>query len=158
DADHEADAGVGGFEDRVRRAGRRHVDDRRVRTRRLHGLRHGVEERHAFEVGATLAGCHAGDHLRAVFLAEPRVELPRGAEPLRENARLLVDEHRHRSSPAYAARVAAATAFSAPSRMSFAEMMSSFESARMRFPCSTFVPSMRTTSGTARPTSRAAAT
>src|SRR6185503_153227 len=114
--------------------------------------------RHAFEVGSALSGRHAGDHLRAVFLAEPRVQLTGRTEALREDARLLVDEHCHRWSPAYAARLAAPTALSAPSRMSVAEMMSSFESARMRFPCSTFVPSMRTTSGTARPTSRAAAT
>src|SRR6185295_6233812 len=94
----------------------------------------------------------AGDHLRAVLLAETRMELSGGAQSLGEHLRVLVDENAHATLPA------AFTAFSAPSFMSTAEMMSSFDSARICFPFSTFVPSIRTTSGTVSPTSRAAAT
>src|SRR5262249_56347558 len=81
------------------------------------------------------------------------VELPgRAGDTLREDPRVLRDEHAHRPLPA------AATAFCAPSSMSAAAMMSRPDLARISFPFSTLVPSMRTTSGTERPTSFAACT
>src|SRR5207245_10439787 len=110
-----------------------------------------VGDRNALELGAAAAGRHARHHLRAVLAAEAGVELAGGTrDALGENARRPADQHAHRA--------AAATALRAPSSMSLAVMMSSLESARIFFPCSTFVPSIRTTSGTSSPTSRAPCT
>src|SRR4030095_7545818 len=151
DAHHERDARVGRFEDGVGRARGRNVDDRRVGARGGDGLCHGVEDRDALEVGPTAARRHAGDHLGTVLAAEARVELPGGAgDALGEDTRVLRDQDAHRPLPV------AATAFCAPSSMSVAVMMSSPDSARICFPCSTFVACMRTTSGTVSPTSFAA--
>src|SRR5688572_22994151 len=152
DADDERDARVDGFENAVAGAGRRHVDDRRVGSRLPHGLGDRVEDRDALEIGAGAARRDAGHHLRAVLAAEARVQLARrSGDALRQHAGRSIDEDAH-------ARLAAATAFSAPSRMSSAVITSIRLSARICFPRSTFVPSMRTTSGTDRPSSRAAST
>src|SRR6266404_3328982 len=153
DADRERQLGVGGFHDRVGGERRRHEDARDRRAGRAHRLLDGVEDGNALEIGAALSRRHTADDLGAVLATRLRVELPSGArDPLDDDARVLVDEDTHRLPPA------AATARRAPSAMSAAVWMARPDSARICLPRSTFVPSMRTTSGTFRPTSRAACT
>src|SRR5262249_57934914 len=99
--------------------------------------------------GPAGSGRPPGAHRRAVLAAEARVQLAgRAGDALGEDAGRLGYEHAHRAT-----LFAAETAFCAPSSMSPAVMMSRPESARICLPFSTFVPSMRTTSGTDRPTS-----
>ncbi|EDP66521.1 malate dehydrogenase [alpha proteobacterium BAL199] len=74
-------------------------------------------------------------------------------EALADDLRVLVDENRHQ-----AASFTALTIFSAASPRLSADTIGRPESARICLPSSTFVPSRRTTSGTCRLTSRAAAT
>src|SRR5207245_10216620 len=151
DADDQLEPRVGRLHDGVGGAGGRDVDHRGVCAGRAHRLLDRVEDGDALEVGAAAPRRHARHHLRAVLAAVTGVELAgRPGDALGDDAGRPVDEHAHRD--------AAATALRAPSSMSLAVMMSSFESARIFFPCSTFVPSMRTTSGTPSPTSRAACT
>ena len=74
DADDEADAGLGGLEDRGRRAARRHGDEAGVRAGRVDRLGDGVEDRDALDVLAALARGDAGDDLRAVGAVAQPVE------------------------------------------------------------------------------------
>src|SRR5262249_44068533 len=97
--------------------------------------------------------CDAGHHLGAVLTAQAGVGLPRGARDAPgEDARVPGDEHAHRPLPP------AATALCAPPSMSTAARSEGPDLGRISFPFSTLVPSMRTTSGTERPTSLAACT
>ena len=63
DADHQRQAGVGGFHDGVGGERRRHEDHRGIGAGFLHGLRHGVEHRQVQMLAAALAGHHAAHHL-----------------------------------------------------------------------------------------------
>ena len=69
DGDDDGDAGVGGFQDGVGGAGRRHEDHRGVGAGLAHRLGDGVEQGKALLVGAALAGRDAADDLGAVVAA-----------------------------------------------------------------------------------------
>ena len=74
DADHGADPGIDGLVDGIRGKASGDEDHRRVGARLRDGVRNGVEDRDALEVGATLARSHARDDLRAVRAVPERVE------------------------------------------------------------------------------------
>ena len=96
DADDDGDAGLRRLEDRVRGAGRRHVDDRRVGARLLDGLGDGVEHREAFVHDAALAGRDAADDVGAVLAHLLGVEGPgRAGDALDDQLRVFSDENRH---------------------------------------------------------------
>src|SRR4029077_9895029 len=100
-----------------------------------------------------LARRHARDHFAAVLDHLPRMEATFAAgKPLDDDPRLFIYKHAHRAPPA------SATTFSAPSFMSFAIVSPNPESLNISCPFSTFVPSMRTTTGSLRFKSFAAAT
>src|SRR5262249_31693359 len=98
----------------------------------------------------TLVRCSAlprrdtADDPRAVFLAPERVEgaLAPG-DSLHDHARRAIDQNRHR----YFALRASSTAFAAPWPMSSAVAKLRPDSASIFRPSSTFVPSIRTTTG-----------
>src|SRR6266849_2429787 len=117
-------------------------------------LRDGVEQRHLLlEKPSALPRHDAGHHLRAVLHHLPGMEgSSRAGNALHEHAGVAVHEDAH------AAPRAAATAFSAASRRFSAGMIFRPDLRRISFPCSTLVPSSRTTSGTRKSSSFAAAT
>jgi hypothetical protein len=96
DADHGADPGIDGLVDGIRGKASGDEDHRRVSARLGDGVRNGVEDRDAFEVGAALAWSHARDNLGAVGTVPERVE--RALAPgrtLHDQPRVLVDHDRH---------------------------------------------------------------
>src|ERR1700757_2296200 len=104
--------------------------------------------------GAAFAWRHTADHLGAVGDRLLGVEGALGAgDPLADHLGRGVDEDRHQ-----AASLTAVTTFCAASARFSAVKIGSPDCCRMRLPSSTLVPSRRTTSGTCRLTSRAAAT
>src|SRR5690606_35612518 len=154
DADDERHLGVDGLEDGVGRERRRHVDDRGRGAGRGDSLADGVENRQVEMLRPALPGRDAADHLRAVGHRLLGMEgALRAGEALADDLRVLVDEDRHQ-----AASLTAPTTFWAASARSSADLIGSPESASIFFPRSTLVPSRRTTRGTVRLTSRAAAT
>src|SRR5690348_15121939 len=103
---------------------------------------------------SALPGRDAADHLRAVGHRLLGMEgALRAGETLADDLRVLADQNRHQ-----AASFTAATIFRAASARSSADLIGRPESARIFLPSFTLVPSSRTTSGTVRLTSRAAAT
>ncbi len=99
DADDQLDAGVGGLEDRVGRAGRRHVDHADVGAGLAHRVVRGVEHRQAEVLLAAAAGRDAADQLRAVGDALLGVERALLAgEALADHAALLGEEDAHEAS------------------------------------------------------------
>ncbi|MNT37545.1 hypothetical protein D3C72_1736850 [compost metagenome] len=94
DADDDLDAGSSGFQDRVSRVRRRHVDDRSVGAGALHGVGNGVEDRQVDMGGATLARGHAANNLGAVLDHLSGVE---GAllagEALHDHLGVLIDQN-----------------------------------------------------------------
>src|SRR5690606_5517759 len=152
DADDELDAGVGRFEDRVRRERRWHVNDANRGAGRALRVRDGIEDRQPEVLLAAAARRHAADHLRAVGQALLRVERALLAgQALANNFRLGVDQNAHAVPPARA------TTFEAASVNPVAATTSSPLSASSCRPFSTFVPSSRTTTGTPTCTWRTAA-
>src|SRR5690606_1238799 len=112
-------------------------------------IKHGQAEMGA----AALARAHAAHNLGAVgysLLGVKRALIARHA--LGNDFRVLIDENRHQASP-----FTALTTFSAASSRLSAVMMGNPDSFKIFFPISTLVPSRRTTRGTARSTSFAAA-
>src|SRR6516165_3052698 len=153
-ADDQWDPGIGRLEDRIGREGRRHVDSRRIAAGRGAGLVHGVEDRQIEMSGAAFARRHTADHPRAVGDRLLGVEATLGAgHPLANDFGRSVDEDRHQ-----AASLTAATTFCAASARLSAARIGSPDCRMIRLPRSTLVPSRRTTSGTCKLTSRAAAT
>src|SRR3990172_7584916 len=146
DADDQRHARGGGLHDRVGRRGRRHEDERAVRARGGDGVGDGVPDREALVGRPALARRHAPDDGGPVLLAARGVEgalAPR--DPLDHDARRLVDQDAH------AASRASATTLRAPSPMSSAVASCRPDSASIFLPSSTFVPSMRTTTGSRSP-------
>src|SRR5271156_1233116 len=154
DADDQRDLGIGRLEDRIGGEGRRHIDHARVAAGRGAGLMHGVEDRQVEVPGPAFPRCHAADHLGAVGDRLLGVERALGAgDPLADDFGRGVDEDRHQR-----ASLTAATTFCAASARLSAARIGSPDCRMIRLPRSTLVPSRRTTSGTCRLTSRAAAT
>src|SRR5205807_5510847 len=142
------------FEDRVGGIGRRHVDDAGGRAGLGARLMHGVEHRQVEVLGAALAPGDPADHPRAIGDRLLGMEgALRAGEALADHRRRRIDEDRH-----HAASSTTATTFFAASSKSAAAVNGRPDWLRMRRPNSTLVPSRRTTSGTCRLTSRAAAT
>src|SRR5262249_30088132 len=150
---HEIEPCIHRVVDRGGREGRRHVDHRDRGSGGLACVLHRAEDGNALEVLACLFWIHARDVAVlavGVLDARARVELAGLAgNALRHHTGVLVDQDAH---------FAAFTTFSAASAMLLAEMIGSFESARIFFPRSTLVPSRRTTSGTCRLTALEAST
>src|SRR6266404_4430149 len=154
DADYQRDAGIGGFEDRIRGKGRRHVDHARIAAGLDVRLVDGVEDREVEMAGTTFTRRHAANHLGAVGDRLLGVEGALGAgEALAQHLGRSVNEYRHQ-----AASFTAATTFWAASAKFSAARIGRPDCCRIFLPRSTLVPSRRTTSGTWRLTSRAAAT
>src|SRR3977135_4120392 len=104
--------------------------------------------------GATLPRRHAAHHLGAVGDRLLGMEgALRAGEALADDLGVLVNQHGHQF-----ASLTALTIFSAASARFSAEVIFRPDSFRIFLPSSTLVPSSRTTSGTSRLTSRAAAT
>src|SRR6266404_5506624 len=154
DADDERNPGVGRLEDGIGGEGRRHVNDARIAAGDGARLVDGVEDRQIEVPGAAFARRHAADHLGAVGDRLLGVEGALGAgEALADHLGRGVDEDRHQL-----ASLTAATTFSAASTRFSAARIGRPDCCRMRLPRSTLAPSRRTTRGTCRLTSRAAAT
>src|SRR5262249_27766014 len=143
-----------GFEDGIGGVGRGHVDHARRRCGLGHGLGHGVEHWQVEVRGAAFARRDAAHHLGAVGDRLLGVEgALRAGEALADDLGVLVDQDGHQ-----AASLTAVTNFSRASARFSADVIFSPDSLRIFLPSSTLVPSNRTTSGTCRLTSRAAAT
>src|SRR6516225_97523 len=154
DADDQRDLGIGRLEDCIGCRGRRHIDHARVAAGRGASLVHGIEDRQVEMPSAAFARCHTADHLGAVGDRLLGVEGALGAgDPLADHPGRGVDEDRHQL-----ASLTAATTFCAASARFSAARIGSPDCCKMRLPRSTLVPSRRTTSGTCKLTSRAAAT
>src|SRR5262245_1841395 len=146
DAYDERHARVRGFHDGVGGRRRGHEDQRAVGAGRLHRVLHRVPDREALVGGAALARRHPAHHLRAVLLAAGGVERALLAgDPLHQDARIAVDEDAH------GALRASSTTFFAPSPMSLAITSARPDSASIFLPCSTLVPSARSTTGSLSP-------
>src|SRR5579872_404720 len=151
---HERDLGIDRLENRVGGEGRRDINDAGRSIRRPHRALDRVEDREIEMAGAALPRGHPAHHLGAVGDRLLGMERPLGAgEALANDLGRRIDENRHQ-----AASFTALTTFSAASARLSAERMGSPDSARIFLPSRTLVPSSRTTSGTWRLTSRAAAT
>src|SRR5579883_221861 len=102
-----------------------------------------------------LARRNAADHRGSISdrLLSVECSFPAG-EALHQDPRVLVDQNAHAATPWDASR----TTFSAASRISLATVKFNPESRRILRPCSTLVPSMRTTMGLLTESSRAAFT
>jgi hypothetical protein len=106
DADDGLDARVDVLVDRVGGKARGNKDHRRVRPGLLDGLGDGVEDRDPLEVLTALAGCDAGDDVRAVGAVAKRVEGALAAgRALDDELRLRVDDDRHQLCPFRALRM-----------------------------------------------------
>src|ERR1700704_6660632 len=154
DADDERDLRLDGLADRVAGAGRWHVDHARVAAGLFPGLGDRVEHRQVEMERAALAGRHAADHLGPVGDRGLRMEgAVLAGETLAEDFGVVVDQNGHQADP-----LTAFTIFCAASSRSSADTTLRPDSAMIFLPCSTLVPSSRTTSGTFRPDSFPAAT
>src|SRR5690625_3191653 len=154
DADDEPETGVNGFQDGFGSKGRRHVDHARVRACFCNRLLNRVENRQIQMPGAALTRGNAPDHLGAVGYGLFRMEGSLGAgEALADDPGVAVNQDGH-----YFASFTALTIFSAASARLSADTIGRPESCKIFLPSSTLVPSSRTTRGTCRLTSRAAAT
>src|SRR5688572_877879 len=156
DAHDQRDPGGNGLADRIGGAGRRHVDDGRIGAGLLARLGDGVEHWQVEMSRAALARRDAADHLRAIgdgLLGVKGAGL--AGEALADDLGVPVDQNGHQARPP--AVLMALTIFWAASSRSSAAITSSPDSFTIFLPSSTLVPSSRTTSGTARPTSFTAA-
>src|SRR6266702_74893 len=164
DADHQVEVRLHRLVDRRGGERRRHVDHRDIRAGLLLRFLHRGENRDAFVGFTGLLRVDARDvaiPAVGVFLSHLGVEPPGLAgDALRHHPGIFVDEDSHQLFPfaAFDPPLAAATTFCAASAMLLPEMIGSPDSARIFLPRSALVPSRRTTSGTLRLTSLAAAT
>ena len=150
DAHHELDAGIGRFEDRVGGERRRHVDHAGGGAGLLDGIRHRVEHRQVEVLFAATARRDAADHLGAVLDALLGVK---GAllagEALADHAGVLVDENAH----AYLLTFGGQRDDLARRVGEIGGGRDGERAVRQHFArLSAFVPSRRTTTGTATPT------
>ena len=97
DADDQLDAGIDRFQDSIRRARRRHENDRDVATGFLARFPDGVEDRHlAFKLLPAFPGRDASDHIGPVFHALLGMESARAAgDALHAEPSVFIDENRH---------------------------------------------------------------
>ncbi len=153
DADDDLDAGIRRLEDRIGREGGRHVDHAGIGAGLAHRVVHGVEHRPVEVLLAALARRDAADQLGAVGDGLFGVE---GAllagEALADDLGVLVDSMLMVCVP-LAQPCGRNAPSSAASVRSAAVSRSSPLSASSLRPCSTLVPSRRTTTGTLMPTS-----
>jgi hypothetical protein len=153
DADAIADAAIGRFHDAVGGKGRRHEDQAGVAAGGGGSLFHGVEDRHAHDGFAALAGHHAGHHVGAVVQHFLGVELRHAAgDALHDDAAAAVQENAHHTALilVFCLRsfFQAVTARSAASIRVLARMIGRPDFARIFCPSSTLVPDRRTITGT----------
>src|SRR5712691_334093 len=147
DADDERDLGVGGFHDGVGGGRRRNEDQRTVGAAGSNGFLDGVPHGKPLVGGAAFARRDAAHDLGAVFLAAQGVESALFArDPLHQHPRGLIHEDAHGR-----ALLANSTTFFAPEPMSSALTKLRPDSASIFLPCSTLVPSTRTTTGSLSP-------
>ena len=142
-ADNQADAGIGGFEDGGGGDRGRNVDDGRIGLRCEHGRGDRVEHGdRTLELLAAFPRRHAGDDLRAVLDHLPGMKRSVAArDSLHDEARVLVDKDAHAAFP-----FAFATAcFTASSMSDSAENPAR---SRIAMPSRSFVPVSRITMGT----------
>src|SRR5215813_5965967 len=152
-ADDERKRSVGCFENRVSCVWRWNENDRGICARGFCGFCNSVKYGALKMLRAAFARSDTADNVRAVFNHLLRVKRSLAAgKSLHDEARFFVDENAHRAPPA------SATTFCAPSFMPLAIMKLSPKSRRICWPCSTLVPSIRTTTGTFNWSSFAAAT
>src|SRR4029077_7254012 len=142
DADDQRQSRVGSFQNGVGGKWWWDKNDGSIRLGRANRLGHGVEYGHVEMLRSAFAWCDACDDLRAVLqhLLGMKAAFAAG-EALDDNARALINKNTHRPPPA------SFTTFSAPSFMLSATVKLKPELRRISFPCSTLVPSMRTTTG-----------
>ena len=149
DADHQIQIGFDRFIDCGRGIRGRHIDHRHRRAGLPLGFQHAVIDRHALEMLPAFVRRDPRHETRRTIRIRDAilsVELPYlTRHALRHHAGVFIDENRHYLFP-----LAAATTFCAASAMSLPEMIGKPDSARIFLPSSTFVPSKRTTKGTAR--------
>src|SRR6516162_489056 len=154
DADDQRDLGIGRLEDRIGGEGRRHIDHGRIAPSRGAGLVYGVEDRQVKMPATAFARRDTADHLGAVGDRLLGMEGALGAgDPLADHLRRSVNKDRHQPASS-----TAATTFCAASARFSAATIGRPDCSKILLPRSTLVPSRRTTSGTCRLTSRAAAT
>src|SRR5438445_610147 len=155
-ADHDDGMRIGIIVEEAHGIQKRCADDGIAANANAGGLSYAQVHELADGVGgqrAALARGDAGDHARAVSDHLPRLEATFAArEALREHTSQFVYQNAHRAPPARR------TAFSAPSFISSPMVKLRPESRKIWRPCSTLVPSMRTTTGSFICNSRAAAT
>src|SRR3954454_334829 len=145
DAHRQGDTGIGGLEDRLRGEPWRHEDHGGVRARLVHPLGDGVVHRDPLDILAALAGRHARDNGCAVRAVAERVERPlRAGDALDQQLGTRADEDAHAAAPASRAASSAAASIVATGTI-----RGWAASARIRGPSPAFVPSRRTTIGTA---------
>src|SRR5579859_742690 len=143
DADDQRYLGVNSFHDRIGGKRRRNEDHRGVGAGFLTGFQNAVEYRPAFVRGAALAGCNAADNLRAISGTALGVECALASgDALDDEPGGFINKYRHNYLP-----LAAATTRSAASFMFSATVKFSPEFLRISRPCSTLVPSSRSTIG-----------
>src|SRR6266513_1486522 len=146
DAHDQRHAGGRGLHDGVGRRERRHEDQGAVGGLGLDRLRDRVPDGEALVRRPALARRHPADDGGAVLLAARGVERPLAAgDALDDHARGLRDEDAHFTP------FASATTLRAPSPMSSAITSARPDSASIRLPSSTFVPSARSTMGSVSP-------
>src|SRR6185312_6331844 len=158
DRDHQLDSDGGRFEDRVGGETGRHEDHRGVRLHLRGGLLPAVEDGYALDVLAALSRRHPADDVRPVATVVERVEAALAARDAgHAEAGALVDQDRHQAGAPTARPEASATTFSAASFMVAAGYTLGSAASRSSLrPCSSLVPSSRTTNGIDLPRSSSA--
>src|SRR5437588_3712250 len=153
DADDQRQTGVNGLKHGVGGKRRGHENRGGIGLSCADGFGDGIENRHIVMQRAALARGDSGNHFGAVCDHLACVEAAFAAgDTLHDDSGHLVYQNAHRAPPARR------TAFSAPSFMFSPMVKLSPESRRIWRPCSTLVPSIRTTTGSFNCNSRAAAT
>src|SRR5579864_2362757 len=142
DANDQRHFGIDGFQQRVGRELRRNKNNRGVGAGLFFGFRHCIKDRPAFMRGAAFARRHAANNVGAVSRAGLGVERAfSSGNSLDDQPRGFIYKNRHYRPPA------AATTFSAASFIVSATWKFRPEFFRISRPCSTLVPSSRSTSG-----------
>src|SRR6266851_123028 len=136
DADHQRYLRSRSLQNSIRGKRRRNEDHRRIRSRLLHRLFHGIEDRPALMDRATLTRRHTADNPRPILRATLGVERTLTARnPLNDEPRILINQNCHYLPP-----FAAATARSAASFIVLPTWKFNPESFKISRPSSTFVP------------------
>src|SRR2546429_8176829 len=148
DAHRQLQAGIGGFQNRIRGACRRHVDHAGRGAGCAHRIAHRVEYRQSQVLLSAAARSHAAHELRAVGERGLRVKCALLAgESLADHPGVAVDQNAH-----WATSAASATTLRAASVRSAAAVIARALPASSARPLSAWVPPSRTTTGTLTPT------